>query len=94
MTYYKCIDDWNDEHKLSQKIMAETIRKNMRMLLVKYPQNVNACKKEFKRLHFMKKTILKDIDTVSSCFGTILATIFAIKNDEWKRSIRKKSVSF
>ncbi len=82
MTYYKCMDDWNDERKISQKMMAEIIRKNMRMLLAKYPQKCKRLQKEFKRLHTYEKNNCNDMDKVSSCFGTILGTLFAIKNDE------------
>ncbi len=89
MTYYKCIDDWNDERKISQKMMAEIIRKNMRMLLAKYPQKCKRLQKQFKQLHTYEKNNCNDIDKVSSCFGTILGTLFAIKNDEWKEALEK-----
>lgn len=89
MTYYKCMDDWNDEHKVSQKIMADSIRKNMRMLSAKYPQKYKRVQKEFKHLHFYEKNNCDDIDTVSSCFGNILGTIFAVNNDEWKSTLER-----
>ena len=89
MTYYKCVDDWNDERKISQKMMAEIIRKNMRMLLAKYPQKCKRLQKQFKQLHTYEKNNCNDIDKVSSCFGTILGTLFAIKNDEWKECLEK-----
>jgi len=92
MTYYKCIDDWNDERKVSQKLMAEAIRRNIRMIFAKYPQKCKQLRRTFKQLHLYEKCQSDDIDAVSSCFGDILGTIFAMKNDEWKDEL--ESIGF
>jgi len=62
---------------------------NMCMLLAKYPQKCKRLQKQFKQLHTYEKNNCNDIDKVSSCFGTILGTLFAIKNDEWKECLEK-----
>ena len=40
LTYYKCLDDWNDERKLSRKIYSDTLNKSMKRLRNKYPKKV------------------------------------------------------
>lgn len=40
MTYYKCIDDWNDEKKVTRKVLADTLSGKVKRIEAAYPEKL------------------------------------------------------
>lgn len=89
LTYYKCLDDWKDDKKLSKKIMSSALKKSGMKVAKKYPEKAEVIAKELERLNGYEQQNEHDIDLVSGCFGRMMSEIFVYKQDEWSEYLRK-----
>lgn len=88
MTYYKCVDDWNDDRKISRKIYADTISGKIKRIQKQYSNKAETIQNQMERLSELEKSGAVNIDEVSACFGNVMAELFAMKNDEWEDCLR------
>lgn len=89
LTYYKCIDDWQDDRKVKSKLFSDLLRKAGKNISKKYPMQAQAIKAELKSLEECEASDLHDIDKVSGCFGRLLGTVFVYRQDEWSDYLYK-----
>lgn len=94
LTYYKCLDDWNDEKKAGRKIYASALNKTMKRLKEKYPQKVKIISDNLNAITDCEKRGETNLDTVSGYFGNIMAAIFCYKNDEWSETLKEMGFFF
>lgn len=88
MAYYKCIDDWRDEHKLAKKAYANGIKKCVKRIEQMYPKKAAVIKEQLDRLSKLENEEESNIDKVSECFALLMAEIIAMKDDEWQATLR------
>lgn len=88
MAYYKCIDDWKDEHKLSKKIYSGGIKKCVKRIEQMYPKKAAVIREQLDRLSKMENDEESNIDKVSECFAMLMAEVIAMKDDEWQETLR------
>lgn len=88
-TYYKCMDDWKDEKRLSRLGYAKLLSGKNKRLLEKYPEKSTRIIELLDEISVMEKAGEKDIDKISGCFGHIMEEIFVWKEDMWAKSLRK-----
>ncbi len=89
LVYYKCLDDWNDEKKLSRYIYSALIKKKVRLIKDKYPKKCENIEKLLDKLSEYEKRGERSIDMVSGCFGSIMSEIFGYKDDIWKDTLER-----
>ena len=89
LSYYKCMDDWKDEHKTTRLAYAKVISKGYRTVLEKYPEKCEKVKILFEKMADCEQQKEESLDKVSGLFGEVLAELFAYKEDEWDNSIRR-----
>ncbi len=89
LTYYKCLDDFQDEGKKSRLAMANTLKKNVKHIRKAYPKKARVISNRLKTLSRLEKKNEKNIDKMAGLFGDIMAEIFAYRADEWEGSLRK-----
>lgn len=89
LSYYKCLDDWQDEHKVNKKLMADSLRSRCRQIAEKYPHKEEVMKEMLDKIHQCEKQNSADIDEVSGYFGEIMGEILAWREDEWGRELRR-----
>lgn len=89
LSYYKCEDDWNDEHKLKSHLAAVFLKPRLRSLDNVYTQKAYVTASCMKHLSELEKKQEDDLDLMSGIFGEILAELFAVRQDEWEPSLRK-----
>ncbi len=89
MTYYKCLDDWNDERKFTRKIFSSAIHGKVKKMSCRYKHKVEAIKSGLERLSEFEKNNERNIDAVAGCFGTVMANMMCMKDDEWSDSLYK-----
>ena len=87
MTYYKCIDDWQDEKKVTRKVVSDLLKKSAHKVMEKYPEKAKIISDNMSALSEAEKRLETNIDTVANCFGNVLGCIFAMKDDEWKDTL-------
>lgn len=88
MSYYKCLDDWEDEHKITSKKYGEILEKSYRKIQEKYPRQCNAIDKGIRELTAIEKNGQSKPDEAVNCFGRMLSEIFVYEEDFWSNSLR------
>ncbi len=88
MSYYQCLDDWEDEKKVSKKAASMTLKSSYRKLCAAYPEKVTAIEKWMVQLHTYENNDTGNIDEAAGCFGQVMAEVFAVRHDEWEPELR------
>ena len=89
MTYYKCVDDWNDEKKILKAFYGHLLKKKEKRLFPLYEEKIKKITENLANLYMAEKQNCKDLDEVSGYFGRICEAIFVYKEDEWSDFLAK-----
>ena len=89
LTYYKCMDDWEDEKKFAALGYGKILQRKNNQLSYRYPEKAEKIRKLLEELSQMEKAGETDIDKMAGCFGRIMEEIFAWKTDVWEGSLRR-----
>lgn len=89
LSYYKCLDDWEDERKLARKLMASSLKGACRKIAAAYPGKADVFRENLENLHRAEKENCRDLDQVSGYFGRIMEEVFAWREDEWGPGLRR-----
>ncbi len=89
LAWYKLVDDWDDEKKITARVMMAALKKSAKGVIEKYPGKAKHISVEFKKLRDLEEDNSQDIDKVSSCFGSVMADICDYKSDEWSADLRE-----
>ena len=89
LTYYKCMDDWNDEKKVTRRIYAALLQNRENHLEEVYKEKIPVIIEHLEWLSAWEKEGEKDLDKMAGCFGKIMEEILAVRHDMWEKSLRK-----
>lgn len=89
LTYYKCMDDWSDEKKVTRLAYAKALEGKVKEIEKKYPEKAVKIQSGLKTLSDLEAEQERNIDLVSGCFGNIMAEIMAYQQDLWETPLRK-----
>ncbi len=89
LSYYKSLDDWEDEGKRRQLVNANVLKKRVSRIKKQYPKKAKVIRKDLKAMHALEKKNEKNIDRMAGLFGDIMAEIFVYRKDEWEPSMRR-----
>lgn len=84
LTYYKCLDDWNDEKRFTKKLIAKFLRIKCKKVEELYPDKVKFVEAKLLELSKIESEKIKGIDEAARTFGQLMAEIFVYKDDIWK----------
>ncbi len=87
LSRYHCMDDWEDEHRITKRACAAALKRAFDRAQAAYPQKAEVIRRELERLGAYEKAGETDLDRVSGCFGSIMAEIFACRADEWEEEL-------
>lgn len=93
LAYYKCIDDWQDEKKLSARILANSLEKRMPDLRNQYPRQCDAIAGCISRLTELEKGNCRNADEPANCFGELMGELLVYEEDLWADTLRKMGVA-
>lgn len=99
LSYYKCIDDWQDEKKYSRLAFSKFLKKGT----LNGPENTFSTTKKFTEykeksskikeyLELLKRNEdegITDIDTMAGIFGNIMSVLFTPHHDEWESALAR-----
>lgn len=88
-TYYKCVDDWNDEKKFSRLLYAKILNKKNKAVSYAYKNKIQKIVSLLNQLSQWEKAGECDIDKMAGCFGKIMEEIFAYREDIWEKHLRR-----
>lgn len=89
LSYYKCEDDWLDEKKLTKKAMSSMLKGKVDKVREQYPGKAELIRQRLEQIHECEKADSENIDEVSGYFGDVMAEIFAVRQDEWEKELRR-----
>ena len=87
LTYFKCLDDWNDEKKITKKLLASRLKGKCRKVQSEYPNKVKFVEEKLKELAQIESAQLTGVDDAARTFGELMAEIFIYKDGHWKNDL-------
>ncbi len=87
-TYYKCLDDWNDDRKVTRLAYSKLMKGAYRTISSKYSEKVKKIDSLMREFSVCEKKGTEDIDKMAGLFGSVMGEMFAVKEDEWEVSLR------
>lgn len=93
LSYYKCMDDWHDDRKLSAKWMAAALKKRMEDLERRYPRQCGAISDCIRELTDLEKAQCTNPDETAGCFGRLMAELLVWKEDFWAKELRQMGMA-
>lgn len=89
LCYYKCKDDWVDEHKLKSRATAKILSPRIREIEQKYPQKIAVLAQNLQEISRLERQNEQSIDRMAGLFGNIMAECFVYQKDEWEPYLRR-----
>ncbi len=89
LTYFKCLDDWNDEKKIAKNLLAKMLKRKVKKVEESYPHKVKFVESKLDELSKIENGNVNHIDEAARVFGELMAEIFVYKDDVWKDDLYK-----
>lgn len=89
LTYYKLLDDWEDERSKVGYLGQRAYRRTFRELKKHYPEKCEVIRRCLENLHQREAKNEANVDLVSRCFGELMGELFVYKKDIWEETLRE-----
>ena len=89
LMYYKCLDDWKDEHKVIKAGYAGLLKRAGSKVKEKYPDKAARIQDGLDKLSMAEKEKNPVLDEVAGYFGDICSSLFVYKKDEWSEDLSR-----
>lgn len=88
LTYFKCLDDWEDENKKSRYWIAKALKKDIANIKEQHPRQYRSVEDSLEQLHQIEKDPAAGVDKAIHFAGEMLAEVFVWKEDFWQDILR------
>lgn len=88
LSYYKALDDINDS-RLPKRAVSRALYRAYRKVEAVYPEQCRIVRECVTKLSLCENEKEYDLDKVAGLTGTMLAAVFAYKNDEWRDEMER-----
>ena len=75
LSYHKCMDDWQDEHRLSGRAEAGLLQKSFASIEARYPEKSAVLKRCLDEIHQVEKSGTLEPDRLANLTGEMLGTL-------------------
>ena len=89
LSYYKLLDDWQDDKKLSAKLLADSFEKHLASIEQRYPRQCGAIRDCLDKLSVLEKENCPNPDEPAACFGHLMAELLVYHDDLWADTLRQ-----
>jgi len=89
LAYYKCLDDWQDDHKRTARALAGHLAGFMPELESRYPRQCGAIRDCIRELTRLEGENCPNPDTVANCFGRLMGELLVFQEDLWAPTLRQ-----
>ena len=93
LSYYNCLDDWQDDGKRSAKLLADKLAPFQQDLEKRWPQQCAAIQTCISRLSQLEKENCPNPDEPAACFGELMARILVYREDMWAKDLGQMGFS-
>ena len=88
LAYYNCLDDWQDDGKVSAKAMAGILEKRLPAIEERWPRQCAAIRDCLARLGKLEKENCPNPDLPAGAFGDLMGELFVFEEDLWATTLR------
>lgn len=89
LSYYKCMDDWKDERKVTKLAYGKLLERKCLRMHASYAEKLQRVDRLLNEISKGETENDGNIDLMAGRFGEVMAEIFAWRKDEWEESLRK-----
>ena len=89
LAYYKCVDDWQDEGKLTSRAAAAFLEGRMPRIRESYPRQCGAIAECIAQLSLLEQERCPNPDETANCFGKLMAELMVAREDLWAPTLRE-----
>lgn len=93
LAYYKALDDYDDEKKLSAKAAANILAANMNAIETRFPRQCKAIADCIARLRRLEAENCRNPDEPAGCFGQLMGELFVYREDLWSMALRQMGMA-
>ena len=87
LSYYNCLDDWEDDHKQSAHIMALELKKHLPDIENRWPRQCGAIREALEELHRLEAENCPNPDEPAAAFGDLMAQLLVVREDHWQEEL-------
>ena len=88
LSYYKCLDDWEDEKKVHKLLLSKLLEGKTSDRQALYRDKIRNIDMLMHEISQKEKENCQDVDTMAGLFGRLMAEITAVREDEWADNLR------
>ena len=89
LAYYNLLDDYEDEGKLSAKLLCGVFGKELDRIQKTYPRQCEAIAEGIRALNQLEKENCPNPDLPAGCFGKLMGELLVYREDLWAPTLRK-----
>ena len=89
LAYYKSMDDYQDEHRLSAKLMAKIFGKTCPRIAQQFPRQCQAMAECISQLSALEKENCANPDLPANLFGRLMGELMVYQEDMWSENLRQ-----
>ena len=89
LAYYNCLDDWQDDHRLGAKLMADHLAPHLSPSQEKWPRQCQAIRQCIETLTQLEQAHCANPDEPANCFGRLMAELLVYEEDLWAPTLRE-----
>ena len=89
LAYYKAMDDWEDEKKLSAKWAGSVLKKTLPELQKQYPRQNAAVSRSIRELRRLEQENCANPDLPANLFGALMGELLVYQEDLWSDLLRE-----
>lgn len=99
LSYYSCLDDWNDEKDPKKRLFAALIKSKSEKACSLYPEKAAVIRDKLSDLNELERKARSGddpvlapaalLDKAGSIFGDLLSEVFDLRKDTWSAALRR-----
>ena len=89
LSYYNCLDDWEDDRKYSARLLAGQFGKHLPEIENRYPRQCGAIAECIRQLSELEKAGCGNPDEPAACFGQLMGELLTYEEDLWAPTLRQ-----
>lgn len=89
LAYYNMRDDYEDEGKLSSRLLCGVFGKELDRIRERYPRQCSAIEEALSALHTLETDACPNPDAPAGVFGKLMGEVLVYEEDMWAPTLRK-----
>ena len=93
LSYYKCLDDWQDDGNRAARFMAQQLRQPYEAVEQRYPRQCEDIRRCIDELSRLEGDNCPEPDQPANAFGHLMGSLLAYRDDLWATYLRNMGFS-